>query len=376
MKKTLLCFLLLISIALNCIGCGSDKKSSQPVANEVSMQAVKESGLCNVSIEPNVELLGVVQYLADDPNIIKSFKDNDSKHFNEIKYSNDISKYFSKYKNEPVVDFYKQMNSKGFSYDIPPSLMLYVDGNLKLLNNITLPDRIIQNSGGKEDIVKFLNLLADFRKKSKFDEFYNDHTGYYKAIVSITKSEVDKIGCIDKIKKYYGYDQNSYNIIIQTLSIGGYGVWVSKEDEKEDAYDFMVVPDDCEEFAQLLTHEFSHSYINPLTKQNINEVNKYSNLYEPIKESMSKQAYSYWEECVNEHIVRAVTYRIIYDLYGADASNIYIDEDTSKNFIYLKALSERLEEYEKNRDKYPNFKDFYPRLIDVFKELSDKQPVK
>ena len=369
MKKSIVSFVLLIMIGLNCVGCESNKKSNQGVTDENVVQAIKQNGVCNVSIDPKVELLGVVQYIADDPNIIKNYSDN-------YKYSDDISKFFSKYKDEPIVSLYKKMRNEGFSYDCPPNVMLYVDNNLKLLDNITLPDDIIARSGGKETLVKFLDLLADFRKKSKFDEFYNNHTDYYNSIVSSVKNKVDKIGCIEKLIKYYGYEQNSFNIIIQPLSSGGYGIRVDAKDGKFDVYDFMVVPNDDETFAELLIHEFGHSYVNPLTEENINEVNNYSNLFTPIKENMSKQAYPYWDYCVNEHVVRSVTYRIIYDLYGADASQKFINQDTAKDFIYIKSLSKRLEEYENNRDKYITFKDFYPRLLDDLKELSDKESAK
>jgi hypothetical protein len=366
-KKNILSSILLIMIALNCIGCESYKKSSQAITKGAAVEAVKESGFCNVSIDPKVELLSVVQYIADDPNIIKEKSNLDN---NQIKYSEDISKYFSKYKDEPVVSLYKQMMSNGFSYDCPPNVMLYVDNNLKLLDNV--PNDIIDRSSGKETLVKFLDLLDDFRNKSKFDEFYMSHIEYYKDSVLNIKRRVDKSGCIEKIIKYYGYEQNSFNIIVQILSSGGYGIRVPGKDGKFDVYDFMVVPNDDIDFAQLITHEFGHSYINPLTEENINEVNKYNNLFTPIKEKMSKQAYPEWEYCVNEHIVRAVTYRIIEDLYGSNASMKYINHDIGRDFIYIKSLSERLKEYENNRDKYPTFKEFYPRLIDDFKELSNK----
>ena len=40
-----------------------------------------------------------------------------------------------------------------------------------------------------------------------------------------------------------------------------------------------------------------------------------------------------------------------------------------QGFAYVEALTERLKEYEQNRDRYPTFHDFAPRLIAVFDEL-------
>lgn len=369
MKKKFLCFAILSIMVLNCVGCESNKKSKEAVTHETIAYAVKQSGTCNVSIEPKIELLAVVQYIADDPTILRKNLSEDDQ-----KYSDDISKYFSKYKDEPVVSLYKEMMKNGFSYSTPPETMLYVDNNLKLLNNLTLPQIAITSSGGKETLLKFFDLLADFRKKTKFDEFYISHTNFYNNIVSNVKNRIDKIGCIEALINYYGYKQNSYNFIIEPLSIGGYAARVPSKDGKFDLYDFMVIPEDDKEFFQLVIHEFGHSYVNPLTEQNINEVNKYKNLFTDIKEDMSKQQYGSWDYCVNEHIIRAVAYRALYSSYGANVSQDYINRDTANKFIYIEEISEKLKEYESNRDKYPTFNDFYPRLLDGFKDLSNKEP--
>jgi hypothetical protein len=51
--------------------------------------------------------------------------------------------------------------------------------------------------------------------------------------------------------------------------------------------------------------------VNPVTAKHIDEVNKYSKLYDPIADIMKSNAYPNWEICVNEHIVRAVTARLL-----------------------------------------------------------------
>lgn len=371
MKKRILIFGIVCITLLNCMGCESKKKSEVDVGNEKLASSVKESGTCNVSIEPKIELLAAMQYIAEDPTILK--KDISEEN---LKYSDEISKYFSKYKNEQVVTLYKEMMKSGFNYSTPPEAMLYVDDNLKLINKLTLPEDVISSAGGKEKLLKFYNLLADFRKKSKFDDFYIKHIDFYKKLVSNVKTRVDESQCIQTLENYYGYKQNSYNFIIEPLSIGGYAARTPSNNGKCDLYDFMVVPNNYVNFFQLVIHEFGHSYVNPLTEQNINEINKYNDLFTPIKEAMAKQQYSSWKFCVNEHIVRAVAYRALYKTYGIEASEKYIDMDTKCEFIYLKAITEKLKEYEDNRDKYPTFNDFYPKLLQLFKELSNKKLIK
>ncbi|WP_160688973.1 DUF4932 domain-containing protein [Clostridium sp. C2-6-12] len=368
MREKIVVLGIVCMMLLNCIGCASSNNTKTIEVNEKIANTVKESGICNVSVEPKIELLGVVQYLADAPVILKK-----NLHVDNQKYSDDISNYFSKYKNEEVINLCKEMMETGFTYDTAPNAMLYVDDNLKLLEDISLPETIITNAGGKEKLLKFFDLLSDFRKKSKFDDFYISHDEFYKKCVSDVKNRIDKLGLIEKIQNYYGYKQNSYNFIIQPLSIGGYGIKMPAKDGKFDLYDFMVVPNDDAEFFQMVVHEFGHSYINPLTEKNIDEINKYSNLFLPIKDDMSKQAYTDWNCCVNEHIVRAISYSVLRNTFGLEKSEEYIARDTGMKFIYISAISEKLKEYENNRDKYPSFNEFYPELIKLFKELSIKQ---
>lgn len=367
-KKKIVVLGIVCMMILNCIGCENSNNTKTIEVSEKISNSVKKSGTCNVSVEPKIELLGVVQYLADARVILKK-----NLYVDTQKYSDDISEYFLKYKNEEVISLYKEMMETGFIYDIAPNAMLYVDDNLKLLDNISLSERIITSAGGKKKLLKFFKLLADFRKKSKFDDFYISHNEFYNKCVSDVKNRIDKSDVIDKTQNYYGYKQNSYNFIIQPLSIGGYATRMPAKDGKFDLYDFMCVPSDDVEFFQMVVHEFGHSYVNPLTEKNIDEINKYSNLFSPIKVEMNNQAYGSWDFCVNEHIVRSISYRVLWGTFGAERSEEYISRDTLNKFIYINAISEKLKEYENNRDKYPKFNDFYPELLKLFNELSAKQ---
>ncbi|GFP75265.1 DUF4932 domain-containing protein [Clostridium fungisolvens] len=368
MKKVIIYFSILCLALVSLVGCKSGKESTTFVSSGVVATSIKESGTCNVSVEPKIELLQVVQYLAGDQSIKREKLSYDYE-----SYSEDIKVYFSKYDKEPVVNLYKKMMMNGFSFSTPPSVMLYVDDNLNRIQGLDIPNEYNSDAGNEENIIKFYKLLAEFRKKTKFDEFYIQHKAYYTGLVSKVKEKLDKSGCIDKIIKYYGYKQNSYNFIIESLSVGGYAARVPSQNGKFDLYDFMVIPNNDEEFFQMIVHEFGHSYVNPLTEKNINEINRYDNLFTPIKQAMANQQYGQWQYCVNEHIVRSVAYRNLYFYFGKNASEYYINLDTSKNFIYINAITEKLKEYENNRDKYTTFDDFYPKLIEVFKELSEKQ---
>jgi len=97
-------------------------------------------------------------------------------------------------------------------------------------------------------------------------------------------------------------------------------------------------------------------------------------LFEPIKNRMARQAYSEWETCVNEHIIRAINVRL-YDLYlDTEKSNKLQENDIKRGFIYIEPLVEKLKEFEKLRDeKQITFSEFYPELLDLLNSLLERE---
>lgn len=358
MKKHISLITLVIMILSLFSGC---KTTANNASNKFTAKPISiESELYNISIDPKTELLQIVQYLAGDEVILKGHT-----------YDDDIDKWFSKYKNHEVIKTYKEMYSSGYSYQIPPESMIFVDENLNLKKDVHITDEVLKRSGGINGLENFLSLLKDFRIESNFDEFYKNKTSYYKYLVSDVQKQIDKYNDIKQLVDYYGYSQNSFNVVILPLTNAGFGVRVPAENSRYDVYDFMGIPYTPEDCSIMLLHEFGHSYVNPLTEKYIDKVNEYKILFEPIKEDMTRMAYPAWKYCVNEHISSAVSYRILASSIGEDKVNEYMKYRESK-FIYIEPLYNKLKEYENNRDKYKTFDEFYPELLNVFKELSEK----
>lgn len=87
---------------------------------------------------------------------------------------------------------------------------------------------------------------------------------------------------------------------------------------------------------------------------------------------MSSQAYPNWEISVNEHIIRAVTARLVYLDQGQSAYDSVVANEIANGFYYVPALCESLSVYEISRDNYPTLESYYPEIIKVFKDLSEQ----
>ena len=334
-----------------------------------------ESKVVNISIDPRIELISVVQLLSDYPLL--------SQH--DFQYKKGVLKYFSPYKSLPAVQKFKEMSEKGFSYDAPPAAMLYLSDPPELKNVLPFTNfnDIVGRAGGEENLKAFIGDLRDFAIKSDFMDFFNAHKDYYSTLVRNVETNLGKYKDMTILGDFYGVSKNSYNIIIATLyPNGGYGPQIESEPSKYDLY-CIIGPFFSKDTLKLIVwHEFSHSFINPVTAQYIDEVNKYFKIFLPIigKDISGSEAYLHWKYYVSENIVRAVVDKLneeaIEQEFGKDvaeklSSETLLYKDIVKHgFIYIRGIYDLLDNYEKNRDNYPTFIDFYPEILDYFSEIS------
>lgn len=354
-----------------------DNKTKDVVVTTDDLQPIKANvnGI-NVMIDPRIELLSAVILISDyDTKFDRVTKENFS-------YKTEMKNYFSKYANHEVVETFNNLNARGFSYHRPPEVMMYLSNPLSLAKNQEF-DYNVMGSLGSEELEKFIVQLRKFAVDTNFKEFYTKNAEFYKKVIEKNIKIMGDFNYLGAVEKYYGMKKRSYNIILSSLfHNGGYGTNIKNKDGNYDIYSFQG-PDKVEndipilggqkEFRRIAFHEFSHSFVNLLTEENIDEVNKYSKLLDPISISMNKQAYGDWGGCVNEHIIRAITSRLAYIYDGDRAYKDAILHEKSYDFYYVEPLAKKLEEFENNRNKYKSFKEFYPELIKVFKELSEKK---
>lgn len=327
----------------------------------------KEKNSIHVSVTPNTELLSIVQYLATQ-------QDGNMTNYT-FEYKKSIDKYFNKFKDHETVKFVNKLAQDGFSYDAPPTAVLYLDNEFNLKQDMQYTPYLISRANGQENLNTLSQLLKKFYVDTNFEQFYTSNLKYYDQIVNTTLEAMETKNYVKELEDYYGLKQKSYNLILVSLyHHGGYGPRVESKKNQYDIYSIIgpsgtkdnhPIFGDKEYFKYLQRHEFSHSFVNPLGEVNQEHLNKYSRLYDPIQEVMSAQAYSEWSIAVNEHIVRAVTTRMAYK-DSKQEGDYWLQYEKDNCFIYIDELLKKLEIYENNRDKYPTFETFYPELIKAF----------
>ncbi|HKR02855.1 MAG TPA: DUF4932 domain-containing protein [Pyrinomonadaceae bacterium] len=327
-----------------------------------------------ITVDPRIELLSVVQSLTDYFLINKD----------DTSYRRAVEKHFATFKNHPAVKLFSQMWRKGFNFQVPPSAMLYLSNPPELKLQRPFTDEIIKRAGGPERLDQFLQTLRDFARASDFNSFYRANKKSYERMVDGVRAKARTLDYIYVLESYYRIRQHSYHVMLMPLAQElGFGVNLKRDDGRLDLYQMIgrsAVKDGFPLFGQggeitlqnLVWHEFSHSFVNPLSEKHRETLAKYATLYAPISKQMSEQAYSDWEHAVNEHVIRALTSRLAALEISTEVGERELQADKQRGFIYIEALAERLKEYESQPGKYPTFADFYPRLIEVFKEIQER----
>ncbi|PYF74464.1 DUF4932 domain-containing protein [Pedobacter nutrimenti] len=101
---------------------------------------------------------------------------------------------------------------------------------------------------------------------------------------------------------------------------------------------------------ELSTHEFGHSFTNPVLDKLPDALFRSSEkLFGPLRQAMSNQAYNTWKICLYEHFVRAAEVLIARRLGKTKNADILLNHYVKdRKFIYLPELISILEHYEKD----------------------------
>jgi hypothetical protein len=340
-------------------------QDSEPAVRKLPLRVV---------VDPRVELISTIFRLAGNPEYCMGRVES---------YTKDVDKHFGQFRTHPAVKLAQKLRkARGVSYDACMSMAVHITDTEKCEERVPFDPRpeTLERRWQVNDAREFLAAVRQFVKDTNFNEFIATHRSLYETTKSRMKDCLEKNAHMEWFDEYFGSrPEASFTLAIGLLNgPGNYGARCCTVDGKEELYcilgawmtDDKGLPAFNQSMLGTVVHEFSHSYVNPLTAKYKTEVDKYAKLFDPIAGRMRAQAYPAWETCVNEHIVRALTTRYSYLKVGEDAGDKSLQNERQRSFFYVPALCDSLKYYENNREKYKTFAQFYPELIKVFEDLS------
>lgn len=328
----------------------------------------RKVGKLNISIDPRMELLSVIQILSSYQNVVKTSD-----------YSKDILDYFGSFSTSKAVIMTDELLKKQkFSFDAPVAFMLHFSQVPELKQHTPYSEYLLNRGGGKDRLDNYRSEIQQFAIETDFAKFWKSKGEFYNKIIDLTFSELGNQDLVKILEDYFNESQNNYNIIISPSFKGGYGPSLPSANGKLDVYSCLTATSNKngvpflnrDALSYYVLHEFGHSFVNPEASKYLERIQTTSKLFSPIMSDMAKMAYGNWGICVNEHILRAAHIRM--KSLSSNQVNIssLINQEKSNRFIYIEPLIKKLIVFEIQRDQNKiTFADFFPKMLDVLDSL-------
>ena len=326
-------------------------------------------------VDKRVELLSIVFRLAEKPEYSENFLKT---------YVGSIEQYFGKYKNHELIQFTKSIiDEYGIAFDGPMWMAMHLDDNLNLLADVK---DVWQHDPRwtKENVDKFIPLLKQFYKDTQFDEFFKDNADLYAEAVkrfSLLYEQVD----LNWLYSFYGEKSSDLFLIKIGLGVWGncFGVNVDYNDGTRKVYAIMGVwsidNTGMPVFAKIpdlpiVMHEFSHPFIDNLTAKKMEAFQESGErIYSVVRNEkgyiMDAEAYPSWEVIFDEALTHAATIKYMkdHDFKPSEVDNWMKWMKEGFGFFWMEELVAELENYDKQRDKYPTLESYMPKLAEAYK---------
>ncbi len=331
-----------------------------------------QSGKLNITFDPRVELLGIVEILAQHESSADKIFSADNQYLQSVENS------FSKFKNHPAVDELKKLHLNGMNTDLLVKFMLHLSAPPKLELKYPLNDLftgIPEDEAGekKNMLISWLNNVRDFSEKSGFIKFYDQKSEFYQEIGMPLIKTLEAMDIIPPLEKFFGISKNEYNLILTPLFMGGYTAEI-----EEDKCFLIIGPtrneDNLPHFCLHRTppyvrQQFAYFFIQPMVDNHWEAFSKSSTLFHPIDDIMRKQGIPDWKNCVYWHLIYAA-------VNTAKENGLQRELDIISNvkfgFIYLLEIMDLIEiSYLTNRDKYDTFANFLPTIARHLEDISN-----
>ena len=335
-------------------------------------------GRIAVRVDPRVELMSLIFRLAGN--------DEYNQPNSRSPYSEDIEAHFGEFRNHPAIKAARDLrNRRGVAFDAVMSMAMHIKDTVALEEKIPFdkkPPRLDSRWRVRE-ARGFLDKARDFVKASRFNAFVADHKDYYERSAARLRDRIEQHAYIDWLDSFVGPRPGAtFHAIPGLLNGGGsYGVGIRFPNGTEEissvigVWDFDTdgVPVFPKRIAGTITHEFCHSYTNPLVDAFAEQLEPAGKkIYPHCATDMKRQAYGNWKTMMRESLVRACTVRSALHHDGPDAARRAIAYQHSRGFRWVGELSGLLGEYEATRDRYVTLEAFMPKVVAFFNEYADR----
>jgi len=346
--------------------------NSAGAADPNNVPARQDRTKLKVTIDPRVELMGVIFNLAGNPE------------YNKCKskpYMKNLTEHFAGHRDHPAVKIAKKLReTRGVSYDAVMGMAVHIE-DINSCGEIVPFEPRPETLDGRwriDEAREFLGNCRDFVKETDFKAFLAKNQSQYDTAVARLQQLIDTKANLAWFDEFFGSrDDVDFNLVISILNgPGSYGCRVRIEGRTK-IYSVLGAwridwlgwgnPTFSPNVVGTVVHEFGHSYCNPLVEKNMKDFTSFGEKYFPrVEKQMKGQAYGSWQTMMRESLVRACEVRYAMANDGGEKAERIASYQIGRGFHWMKELSELLGQYEKQRDKYQTLDAFMPKIVELF----------
>lgn len=273
-------------------------------------------------------------------------------------YRNDVIEYFSNLKNHKCIKLAREIAKRDecFSFDNPIRLAFSLNKNLQFDGRI---EEYILNELDNHDLIEeFLISLVDFARKSKFVDFYSNHSNYYLSKIKEIKNLFNGKSFVSELEKFLKrkVEKKIQINIIPSLINANHGFEIENTDIANVGLlseDFKAIQSFNNGYVHIIIHEICHCFVNCNTENNKLQIP------EALKVKLKNYGYGNPVAYLNDTVVRAMTIRLRDKVENIDVEK-FINKEHSFGFVYVKDAYQELLKYE---EQNLSWEEYFPNLI-------------
>ncbi len=310
----------------------------------------------DLSVDPRFELLGVVQQLSGSLPADAYAAEHRER----------VEKHFGAFREHPAVALYRDLASISAREEAAVTALIYYSDPPELaLKDRNADIHFVNGPGEAEEMQRFLHELRAFARASDFKGFFRDNRAFYGKLEDSARTSLGARDPVAEIERYLGLSlaTRSHYILMPRHAVTHAFIVpyplppANMGAESFDAY--TMSPDlAVGGFASVVWAEPLFVFLDPsfyyFEKLNIPDpADFYGAAFARCRLASP--------DCVKHFAATAIIGHLDRKAQAPAAT---------PEARIVKALSERLDEYDAHRDRYPTLWHFYPRWFSVFEELA------
>lgn len=322
--------------------------------------AAARAATLEIRSDARVDLVGLVQQLADADPIdgpVPAFR-------------REALERFAPFKSHPAVLHLKEMSARGFGRISAAQFILYFDEPPGLKKVWTPPEHFAREAGGAAELERFAGELRDFAAKSGFADWYASRSTDTAALVSELREATAGTDLETPLVRYLGVASWEKWVIVPSWFYpeGVRSSWVVEEKPGLPHVYAVIGPATkrarrfpaASSVAEQVWPEAIYStayFMYELCRPALN-----------LRESVCDEVPGYQGagNCLEILWVQATVARLLGSTFGPAAAKDFAGRTMRMSRKATEKVSALLEEYEKNRERYPRLVDFTTRLAAPF----------